>query len=75
MAILSYYILFFIPFLVEFLKFDPINVYNIGAGVRINPSSMFGLFVARKETLNQVIFDIVAQCLGATYGVGMVKAL
>ena len=57
------------------MKFDPLNVYNIGAGGHINPAVTFGSFVARKVTLNRAVFYIVAQCLGATCGAGKVKAL
>nr|ADE76283.1 unknown [Picea sitchensis] len=45
------------------------------SGGHINPAVTFGLFVARKMTLNRAVFYIVAQCLGAVCGAGMVKAL
>jgi aquaporin PIP len=46
-----------------------------GAGGHINPAVTFGLLVARKVSLNRAILYIVAQCLGAICGAGMVKAL
>lgn len=45
------------------------------SGGHINPAVTFGLLVARKVSLNRAVFYIVAQCLGATCGAGMVKAL
>lgn len=45
------------------------------SGGHLNPAVTFGLFVARKVTLNRAVLYMVAQCLGAICGVGMVKAL
>jgi len=45
------------------------------SGGHINPAVTFGMFVARKVTLNRAVLYIVAQCGGAVCGVGMVKAL
>ncbi|KAF3772399.1 putative aquaporin [Nymphaea thermarum] len=39
----------------------------------INPAVTFGLLLARKVSLIRAIFYIVAQCLGAICGVGLVK--
>ncbi|CAN6458256.1 unnamed protein product [Victoria cruziana] len=43
------------------------------SGGHINPAVTFGLFLARKVSLVRAIFYIVAQCLGAICGVGLVK--
>jgi len=45
------------------------------SGGHINPAVTFGLLVARKVSLNRAILYILAQCLGATFGAGVVKAL
>lgn len=42
-------------------------------GGHINPAVTFGLFLASKVSLVRAISYIVAQCLGATCGVGLVK--
>lgn len=44
------------------------------AGGHINPAVTFGLFLARKVSLIRAILYMVAQCLGAICGVGLVKA-
>ncbi|CAL0316100.1 unnamed protein product [Lupinus luteus] len=44
------------------------------SGGHINPAVTFGLFLARKVSLPRAILYIVAQCLGAISGVGLVKA-
>uniref|UniRef100_J3MKH4 Aquaporin n=1 Tax=Oryza brachyantha TaxID=4533 RepID=J3MKH4_ORYBR len=44
------------------------------SGGHINPAVTFGLFLARKVSLVRAILYIVAQCLGAICGVGLVKA-
>ncbi|KAJ6331213.1 hypothetical protein OIU76_009734 [Salix suchowensis] len=44
------------------------------SGGHINPAVTFGLFLARKVSLVRAIFYIVAQCLGAVCGCGLVKA-
>ncbi|XP_031490499.1 probable aquaporin PIP2-1 [Nymphaea colorata] len=43
------------------------------SGGHINPAVTFGLLLARKVSLIRAIFYIVAQCLGAICGVGLVK--
>ncbi|KAJ4746988.1 Plasma membrane intrinsic protein [Rhynchospora pubera] len=43
------------------------------SGGHINPAVTFGLFVARKVSLIRALLYIVAQCLGAICGVGLVK--
>nr|XP_043636973.1 aquaporin PIP2-2-like [Erigeron canadensis] len=43
------------------------------SGGHINPAVTFGLFLARKVSLPRLILYIVAQCLGAVCGVGLVK--
>ncbi|KAG5547632.1 hypothetical protein RHGRI_013354 [Rhododendron griersonianum] len=43
-------------------------------GGHINPALTFGLFLARKLSLNRAVAYMVAQCLGAIFGVGLVKA-
>ncbi|KAH7433533.1 hypothetical protein KP509_07G073700 [Ceratopteris richardii] len=43
------------------------------SGGHINPAVTFGLFVARKVSLPRAILYMVAQCLGAICGVGLVK--
>ncbi|XP_044473979.1 probable aquaporin PIP2-1 [Mangifera indica] len=45
------------------------------SGGHINPAVTFGLFVARKVSLLRAISYIMAQCLGAICGCGLVKAL
>lgn len=44
------------------------------AGGHINPAVTFGLFLARKVSLIRAFMYMVAQCLGAICGVGLVKA-
>ncbi|KAH7437637.1 hypothetical protein KP509_05G082100 [Ceratopteris richardii] len=44
------------------------------SGGHINPAVTFGLFLARKVSLPRAVFYILAQCLGAICGVGLVKA-
>ncbi|MQL74494.1 hypothetical protein Taro_006848 [Colocasia esculenta] len=44
------------------------------SGGHINPAVTFGLFLARKVSLPRAFFYMVAQCLGAICGVGLVKA-
>uniref|UniRef100_A0A453P4K5 Aquaporin n=1 Tax=Aegilops tauschii subsp. strangulata TaxID=200361 RepID=A0A453P4K5_AEGTS len=39
----------------------------------INPAVTFGLFLARKVSLIRALLYIIAQCLGAICGVGLVK--
>ncbi|KAG6522357.1 probable aquaporin PIP2-2 [Zingiber officinale] len=43
------------------------------SGGHINPAVTFGLFLARKVSLVRALLYIVAQCLGAICGVGLVK--
>ncbi|KAL6980364.1 Aquaporin PIP2-1 [Sarracenia purpurea var. burkii] len=44
------------------------------SGGHINPAVTFGLFLARKVSLIRAVLYMVAQCLGAISGVGLVKA-
>jgi aquaporin PIP len=44
------------------------------SGGHINPAVTFGLFLARKVSLPRAFLYMVAQCLGAICGVGLVKA-
>ncbi|KAJ8754225.1 hypothetical protein K2173_002125 [Erythroxylum novogranatense] len=44
------------------------------SGGHINPAVTFGLFLARKVSLIRAIVYMVAQCLGAICGCGLVKA-
>ncbi|KAL5565672.1 hypothetical protein UlMin_028836 [Ulmus minor] len=44
------------------------------SGGHINPAVTFGLFLARKVSLLRAVFYMVAQCLGAICGCGLVKA-
>ncbi|XP_021887016.1 LOW QUALITY PROTEIN: aquaporin PIP2-7 [Carica papaya] len=44
------------------------------SGGHINPAVTLGLFLARKVSLIRAIMYMVAQCLGAICGVGLVKA-
>ncbi|KAK4761358.1 hypothetical protein SAY87_006251 [Trapa incisa] len=44
------------------------------SGGHINPAVTFGLFLARKVSLVRAVAYMVAQCLGAISGVGLVKA-
>lgn len=46
----------------------------MGAGGHINPAVTLGLFLARKVSLVRAIMYMVAQCLGAICGCGLVKA-
>ncbi|KAG5547635.1 hypothetical protein RHGRI_013357 [Rhododendron griersonianum] len=43
-------------------------------GGHINPAVTFGLLLAKKVSLIQAVAYMVAQCLGAISGVGLVKA-
>eukprot|EP01018_Ginkgo_biloba_P019188 Gb_32536 [translate_table: standard] len=43
------------------------------SGGHINPAVTFGLFLARKVSLPRAVMYMVAQCLGAVCGVGLVK--
>ncbi|CAD6268488.1 unnamed protein product [Miscanthus lutarioriparius] len=45
------------------------------ASGHINPAVTFGLFVGRKLSLVRTLLYIVAQCLGAICGVGIVKGI
>ncbi|XP_073148621.1 aquaporin PIP2-2-like [Henckelia pumila] len=45
------------------------------SGGHLNPAVTFGLFLARKVSLIRTLMYMVAQCLGAICGVGLVKAL
>jgi len=45
------------------------------SGGHINPAVTFGLFLARKVSLIRAILYIIAQCLGAICGVGIVKGI
>ncbi|XP_028096185.1 aquaporin PIP-type-like [Camellia sinensis] len=44
------------------------------SGGHINPAVTFGLFLARKVSLIRALAYMIAQCLGAICGVGLVKA-
>ncbi|CAM8917155.1 unnamed protein product [Rhodiola kirilowii] len=44
------------------------------SGGHINPAVTFGLLLARKVSLIRAVLYMVAQCLGAIVGVGLVKA-
>ncbi|KAK2643343.1 hypothetical protein Ddye_025106 [Dipteronia dyeriana] len=44
------------------------------SGGHINPAVTFGLFLARKVSLIRAVMYMVAQCLGAICGCGLVKA-
>lgn len=44
------------------------------SGGHINPAVTFGLFLARKVSLVRAVMYVVAQCLGAICGVGLVKS-
>ncbi|CAM8948931.1 unnamed protein product [Rhodiola kirilowii] len=43
------------------------------SGGHINPAVTFGLFLARKVSLIRAVLYMIAQCLGAMCGVGLVK--
>ncbi len=43
------------------------------AGGHINPAVTFGMFLARKVSLPRALAYIIAQCLGAICGAGLVK--
>jgi glycerol uptake facilitator-like aquaporin len=45
------------------------------SGGHINPAVTFGLFVGRKLSLVRTVLYIVAQCLSAICGVGVVKGI
>ncbi|XP_042387176.1 probable aquaporin PIP2-6 [Zingiber officinale] len=45
------------------------------SGGHINPAVTVGLFLARKVSLVRAVLYIVAQCLGAIVGVGIVKGI
>jgi len=60
---------------VWFIKYENLWVWNKSVvGGHINPAVTFGLFLARKVSLIRAIMYMVAQCLGAIAGVGLVKA-
>ncbi|XP_043714167.1 aquaporin PIP2-4-like [Telopea speciosissima] len=44
------------------------------SGGHINSAVTFGLFLAHKVSLIRAVMYIVAECLGAMYGVGLIKA-
>ncbi|CAN4109608.1 unnamed protein product [Withania somnifera] len=44
------------------------------SGGHINPAVTFGLFLARKVSLVRAVMYVVAQCLGAICGCGLVKS-
>nr|AOS51491.1 aquaporin PIP1-2-like protein [Calamus jenkinsianus] len=44
------------------------------SGGHINPAVTFGLFLARKVSLIRALLYMIAQCMGAICGVGLVKA-
>ncbi|KAH9329059.1 hypothetical protein KI387_001167, partial [Taxus chinensis] len=44
------------------------------SGGHINPAVTFGLFLARKVSLPRAVMYMIAQCLGAICGAGLVKA-
>lgn len=46
----------------------------LSAGGHINPAVTFGLFLARKVSFPRAVLYMVAQCLGAICGTGLVKA-
>ncbi|CAN6167835.1 unnamed protein product [Urochloa humidicola] len=52
-------------------------VYCTGgvSGGHINPAVTFGLFVGRKLSLARTVLYIVAQCLGAICGAGLVRGI
>lgn len=50
------------------------DIANVCAGGHINPAVTFGLFLARKVSLIRALLYMVAQCLGAICGCGLVKA-
>ncbi|THG06519.1 hypothetical protein TEA_017683 [Camellia sinensis var. sinensis] len=52
----------------------PVFVRNLRGGGHINPAVTFGLFLARKVSLARAIMYMVAQCLGAICGCGLVKS-
>uniref|UniRef100_A0A453B8R6 Uncharacterized protein n=1 Tax=Aegilops tauschii subsp. strangulata TaxID=200361 RepID=A0A453B8R6_AEGTS len=59
------------------LLFLYITVATCTAGIsggHINPAVTFGLFLARKVSLVRALLYMIAQCLGAMCGVGLVKA-
>ncbi|KAF2302080.1 hypothetical protein GH714_032430 [Hevea brasiliensis] len=49
-------------------------LYHCSYCGHINPAVSFGLFLARKVSLIRAVAYMVAQCLGAICGVGLVKA-
>lgn len=51
-----------------------LNWFNFFSGGHINPAVTFGLFLARKVSLVRALLYIIAQCLGAICGCGLVKA-
>ncbi|CAL8463398.1 g2932 [Coccomyxa elongata] len=45
------------------------------SGGHINPAVTFGMLVARKISISRAVLYMVAQCLGACTGAGLVKAI
>lgn len=50
-------------------------IFCDATGGHINPAVTFGMFLARKISLTRGVLYIVAQCLGACTGAGLVKAV
>jgi aquaporin PIP len=50
-----------------------LNHCSIITGGHINPAVTFGLFLAQKVSLVRAVLYIIAQCLGAICGCGLVK--
>lgn len=48
---------------------------SLFSGGHINPAVTLGLFLARKVSLIRAVLYMVAQCLGAICGVGIVKGI
>jgi aquaporin PIP len=48
--------------------------YFVAAGGHVNSAVTFGMFLGRRVTLVRALTYIVAQCLGAICGAGLVKA-
>lgn len=57
-----------------YLSYFDVDLLMTLAGGHINPAVTFGLFLARKVSLVRAVMYMVAQCLGAICGVGLVKA-
>lgn len=73
LSIFHKHVIFFFIFSVYLFAVE-LGIVSDLAGGHINPAVTFGLFLGRKVSLIRAVLYMVAQCLGAICGVGLVKA-